>query len=281
MPAGISPHGGVPCQLIPGDRYNISAGVLLVFLLSTLKGSLAKRLLPSVVRWQLNAYTNWNIAFALLGAALRQRQWEPFLLTNSLAILIGFRTAMAQGLEDNLWKKFRAHNLDLPRWVFRVLDHLSHTAPVLWYVGRCWHGRRRVHPMNVVYCAVLCSYFAFRQQAKLDASDLYVPHSWRRAWFGIATGAVMAPSLVDSLIFKRWRRLAAILAVLMAPWCTTRFDPELRRKYNFEYAAQSTGAPAAAASGRRRNVRMAATPHDDGMLRISSDILSISAPPTA
>ena len=33
--------------------------------------------------------------------AMNQRQWEPFLLVNSLGIVSGFRTAFSQGLDEH------------------------------------------------------------------------------------------------------------------------------------------------------------------------------------
>ena len=38
--------------------------------------------------------------------------------------------------------------------------------------------------MNSVYALILSTWFAFRQSAQLDASDVYVPHPWQRAWLG-------------------------------------------------------------------------------------------------
>ena len=71
-----------------------------------------------------NQYTK---AAALLAA--QQQQWDPFLLVNSIGILLGFRTAFCQGLDDNMRKKIAGLGLPLPRWLFKILDHICHTVP--------------------------------------------------------------------------------------------------------------------------------------------------------
>ena len=101
-----------PYQLVPGDRYNLTLGVLAAFVLGTTKDL---KWLPDFARWQLNAYTNWNLVFILLGKLTNQKQWEPFLLVNSIGISLGFRTAFCQGLDDNMRKKIKGLGLDLPR----------------------------------------------------------------------------------------------------------------------------------------------------------------------
>ena len=88
-------------QLVPGDRYNITLGVLAAFALAGCK-DLPPRWTHRFVRWSLNAYTNWNLAFVLLRYALGQTQWDPFLLTNSVGIFLGFRTAFVQGIDENM-----------------------------------------------------------------------------------------------------------------------------------------------------------------------------------
>ena len=50
----------------------------------------------------MQAYTNWNLTFIALRLALRQQQWDPFLLCNSVGVFLGFRTAMTQGIDENL-----------------------------------------------------------------------------------------------------------------------------------------------------------------------------------
>ena len=151
--------------------------------------------------WQ-SAFTNWNLAFLLLRYALAQKQWEPFLLVNSIAIVSGFRTAFAQGLDENMRKKlepmFRAEfGLDMPRWLFIGLDHLVHSVPAAILLGSVLARRQRVHPMNSVYVLMLYTWFSFRQSATLDVSSVYVPHPWKRAWAGVLSALLITPSLVS------------------------------------------------------------------------------------
>ena len=192
-----------PFQLVPGDRYNLTLGVLAAFFLGTTKDL---DWLPPFVRWQANAYTNWNLFFILLGRLTNQRQWEPFLLVNSIGISLGFRTAFCQGLDDNMRKKIKGLGLDLPRNAFIVADHLCHTAPPVMLLASLLSRGQRVHPMNSVYALVLATWFSFRQSAQLDSSGVYVPHPWKRAWIAIAVGVLATPRLVNSLLSRQHAR---------------------------------------------------------------------------
>mmetsp|Transcript_119784 Transcript_119784/g.382346 ORF Transcript_119784/g.382346 Transcript_119784/m.382346 type:complete len:190 (+) Transcript_119784:177-746(+) len=116
----------MPFQLFPGDRYNVALGVLLLFALAGLKDF---ERLPSVVRWQMNAYTNWSLALLTLGIATGQKQWEPFLCANSIGLLVGYRTAMAQGLDGNLIKKFKSHGVIFLETSVRIVGpHVAHSS---------------------------------------------------------------------------------------------------------------------------------------------------------
>ena len=68
------------------DKYNLTLGVVAAALLACAKDQ--KNLSP-FHRWNLNAYTNWNLAFIALRVLASQQQWDPFLLTNSVGILVG------------------------------------------------------------------------------------------------------------------------------------------------------------------------------------------------
>ena len=98
-------HGGTsapPFALVPGDRFNISLGMLLGLLLALVKDSTK---LPKLVKWQLCTYTVWNWVFCIARFALKQRQWDPFLAVNSLGVCWGFRTGLTQALHHvrELW----------------------------------------------------------------------------------------------------------------------------------------------------------------------------------
>ena len=222
-----------PYQLVPGDKYNITLGTIAAFALAATKEMRLKGINP-FIQWSLNAYTNWNLAFLALRVLLQQQQWDQFLLVNSMGICLGFRTAFTQGLDENMRRKIKSLGFEMSRLEFVAADHLCHSVPILLLLSSVLIRRERVHPMNAVYALVLATWFSFRQSAQLDASSLYAPHPWRRAWLGICVG-VFAPSpLVDAALSgqRRWVTLIALL--MLVPYLTTKLDPGLRAKYGFE-----------------------------------------------
>lgn len=94
--------------------------------------------------------------------------------------------------------------------------------------------KQRIHPMNSIYAIILSTWFSFRQSAQLDASELYVPHPWKRAWAAIFCGVTLTPFLVDALIHRKNGKAALCVLALASPWLMAKLDPELRDKYNFE-----------------------------------------------
>jgi hypothetical protein len=142
------PEPSPPFQLVKGDKYNLTLGVLAAFVLATAKD---QAWLPTFWRWQLNAYTNWNLTFLALRVAAGQEQWDPFLLTNSMGVWLGFRTAFCQGLDENMRKKIAGMGLPMPRPLFLLADHLVHTAPPLVLLAALVHRRQRVPKINAVY----------------------------------------------------------------------------------------------------------------------------------
>ena len=109
-------------------------------------------------------------------ALMQQQQWDPFLLINSIGILLGFRTVLS-GFDDNMRRR-------LP-WVglataLKILDHICHTVPPA--VLASLVSRNQRVPRIAVYAMVLSTWSA-PPGARLDASDVYVPHPWKRvAW---------------------------------------------------------------------------------------------------
>ena len=179
-----------------------------------------------------------------------------FLLVNSVGIVCGFRTAFAQGLDDNMRIKFRGFGVNLPRWLFVALDHLCHSVPPALLLGAVLRRGDRVHPMNSVYALVLSTWFAFRQNSTLDASDIYVPHPWKRAWLGILVAVMTTPPLVDSLRTRNTRASLLYTLALCTPWLMSKLDPNLKRKYQFECMlanATSDAARRSEAAARRHN----------------------------
>lgn len=228
----------IPYQLIASDKANVTPGLILYGALVGIKHWEA---VPWFVRWQLNHYTNWNLLLILLGEILQQRQWSPFLFSNSMGVLIGFRTGMANGISMNLFQRINelgktAGLMPLTKAQFHFLDHINHTLPPVLLGVRLVRSRQRIPYITCVWCLVSAMFFAFRQQAKLDSSDSYVPHPWRRAWLGIVTGIFASPMLIDSFIRREAKKTLLILFLCILSWSTVRFDPSARKKYAFEYA---------------------------------------------
>lgn len=223
-------------QLVKGDPFNASLGLCAAFALAAAKSLAESEKVHPVLSWSLCAYTNWNLTFLALRVALDQHQWDPFLLCNSAGVLLGFRTAMAQGIADNMRRKIALLGLPLERWQFELADHVCHSLPPIFLLGALVRRKQRVPALTAIYALVLASWFAFRQQAKLDSSGIYVPHPWRRTWMAIATGMGVMPPLVDALIARRHGRSAALAGLLLLPWLSTYLDPNLRAKYDFEFA---------------------------------------------
>jgi len=226
-----------PFQLIAGDKFNLALGVLAAYVLAALKD--LPHLSP-LARFNAGAYTNWNLTFIVLRALLRQSQWDEFLCVNSVGIWLGFRTAFAQGLDENMRSKVASMGVRLPRPLFILADHTMHTLPPAILVSSLVRARRRVPCVNVVYALTLATWAAFRQHAQLDASDVYVPHPWRRAWLGILVGMVATPPMVDACIRRDARRATLIALVMSLPWLSTQLDPRLKQKYMFEFALAAT-----------------------------------------
>lgn len=246
-----------PYQLISGDRYNISLSILVAGALAAMKENAA---LHPLLRWQLSTFTIWNHAFILVRLLLDQKQWDPFLVVNSVAIFVCFRTGFAQGLDDNLRKKFGVFGVQLTRRQFLALDHVAHTLPAALLVAACVRRGLRVHPLNSVYALGLATWFSFRQGASLDASAIYVPHPWKRLWLAGTVSMVLTPSLVNALVARRHGRAALLAATLLLPYLTTKLDPDLKKKYAFEYALQLQQARRTGPRVRQRGGRVGDLP---------------------
>jgi hypothetical protein len=215
-----------PYQLIPGDRYNFALGVLVAFGLAGLKNlsedKLKKLGAPPFLKWNLNAYTTWNCALLTLRIILKQQQWDPFLLVNSMGIFLSFRTAFAQGLDENMRKKIHSLGFELSRLEFVLLDHLLHTLPPMLLLAALVQRGTRVHPMNALHVLALTSWFSFRQVASLDVQAVYMPHPFYRGLLAYLVGVFATPPLVDALIVRSRRRVLQWLIVMLIPYLTTK-----------------------------------------------------------
>ena len=97
---------------------------------STLTASKHICSLPDYIKWQLSAYTNWNVTLLLIRWLLNVDEWDPFLCVNSIGIWLGFRTSFNNGLDDNIRKKLKLLGLPLTRKQFVLGDFIVHTIPV-------------------------------------------------------------------------------------------------------------------------------------------------------
>lgn len=239
-------------QLVKGDPFNAALGLCAAFALASAKSLADSPKVHPVISWGFNAYTNWNLTFLALRVALDQHQWDPFLLCNSWGVLLGFRTAMTQGIAENMRRKIALLGLPLEKWQFEAADHACHTLPALLLLRLLVRRKQRVPMLTAIYAFVLASWFAFRQQAKLDSSGIYVPHPWRRAWAGIAAGMFVMPPLVNALIAEKRARSVALAGALLVPWLSAYLDPGLRSKYDWEFALTKLEAARVEAKSRQR-----------------------------
>ena len=258
-------------QLVAGDRHNFALGVLAAFGLAALKNLSEEKLerlgAPPFFKWNLNAYTTWNLAFLGLRILLQQQQWDPFLLVNSVGIFLGFRTAFAQGLDENMRKKIKGLGFELSRFEFVAADHLLHTLPPAVLLASLVRRRQRCHPMNSVHCLVLFSWFAFRQTAQIDIQSVYMPHPFYRGLLAIVVGAFASPPLVDALIDRSKGRVLLCALAMLVPYLTTKLDPDLWKKYNFAAAV----ARAQLLQAQQQAARTAKRKGASGLTRVNSE----------
>ena len=215
-----------PYQLVQGDRHNFSLGVLVAFGLAALKNLSEEKLkrlgAPPFFKWNLNAYTTWNVSIIALRVLLKQQQWDPFLLVNSMGIFWGFRTAFAQGLDENMRKKISGLGFELSRLEFVLADHLVHTLPPAVLLANLVRRRQRVAPMNCIHCVVLSSWFTFRQVAQLDVSEVYMPHPFYRGLLAFLVAVFTTPPLVDACIERSRGRILLCALALLLPYLSTK-----------------------------------------------------------
>ena len=215
---------------------NDKDGVTLAMIVAaTLAGSKHIGLLPEHIKWQLNAYTNWNVSMLLIRWLFNVEEWDTFLCVNSIGIYLGFRTSFANGLDDNIRKKIKSMGLDLSRKQFLFGDFIVHTLPAILTTATLVQNKKRIPRISLTYALTLSTWFVFSQVGKLDASDIYVPHPWKRGWFGVLTGMLAAPQLVDSLQSNKKGKLLLVILSMIIPYLTTSLDKELTKKYGFEY----------------------------------------------
>eukprot|EP00747_Dinoflagellata_sp_TGD_P098365 gnl/TRDRNA2_/TRDRNA2_167429_c0_seq1.p1 gnl/TRDRNA2_/TRDRNA2_167429_c0~~gnl/TRDRNA2_/TRDRNA2_167429_c0_seq1.p1 ORF type:complete len:274 (+),score=13.80 gnl/TRDRNA2_/TRDRNA2_167429_c0_seq1:74-895(+) len=230
-----------PWQLVQGDPFNLTLGGILMACLAA-----AKQIpgLPGFVQFHLNTYTVWNLLFILTRVLLRQQQWDPFLLCNSIGVLVGFRTAMVHGIDNNVIDKLRALGDPILhcRSRFVVADQLAHTLPALVLLVRQVRAGKSVPRANSAAAIMFGTWFTFRQGGKLDASDIYCPHPWRAAWSAIVLSSSATPPLVDALMKDDYRSAILCSFIMGFPWLVSRLNKDLKKQCDFEYALQKARA---------------------------------------
>ena len=189
-------------------------------------------ILPEHVRWQMSAYTNWNLSMLLTRYLLNVGAWDPFLCVNSVGIWLGFRTAFSQGLDENIRLKLYSMGMKMSRRQFVLADHCVHTLPAIGMVAHMVRKGKRIPSVAVTYAIVLLSWFVLREVGNLDGSKKYVPHPWKRGWLAFLVGTLSASSLVNAANARNYRRFVAHALVLLLPYLSTRLDPTVKDQYN-------------------------------------------------
>lgn len=214
------------------DAHNVTGAMVIAGLLACCKDV---RILPERIKWQLNAYTNWNLSLILARYVLDLQEWDGFLCVNSIGIFVGFRTAFAQGLDDNIRKKLTCMGLPLTRLQFKCADILVHTIPAIATTYNIVKRKRNIPFVTVTYAITLSTWFVFRQVGKLDASEMYVPHPWKRGWLGAFVGMALTPSFVNALHGRNTKKLLVCLLGFLLPYLSTKMDLALKNTYDFEF----------------------------------------------
>ena len=185
---------------------------------------LTHRLCPERISWHINTYTNWNVSFFVCRLLLNIRMWDPFIYVNSIAVFVSYRTAFALGLDDKIREKVNGmggHHMT--RREFVVADFCLHSLPVILSTYLVLYHKHKVSLSHSCYAIVLSLYFAFIQVGKLDAGDIYVPHSWKTGWTSFVLTAASAPTLMTSLQANEQWKTAATLLVISGPYIFIHF----------------------------------------------------------
>ena len=199
--------------ILKDDKDSVTLAMVVA---STLAASKHIGILPDYIKWQLSAYTNWNLILLVLRWMLDINEWDPFLCVNSIGIYLGFRTSFNNGLDDNIRKKLNMMGFCLSREQFVFGDFMVHTIPALLTTYTLVKKNKQIPIVSLTYALTLSTWFVFLQAGKLDASDIYVPHAWKRGWISVIIGMLMAPHLVNSIQHrKKYKFLCVILTMLL------------------------------------------------------------------
>ena len=220
---------------VEGDNHGVTAAMIVASSLACCKHI---GLLPKEIKWQLGAYTNWNLTMIVIRYLLSFKEWDPFLCVNSIGILFGFKTAFCQGLDENIRKKLNSMNFKhckLSRMQFVLADLFVHTVPAIVTTTYVIHNKIKIPSITVTYALTLSSWFAFSQAGNLDVSQIYVPHPWKRAWLAAVISMILTPKMIFYAQTKQFKKFLCVILGMTIPLLTTKLDPNLQKKYNFEF----------------------------------------------
>ena len=68
------------------------------------------------------------------------------------------------------------------------------------------------------------------QAGKMDLGDIYVPHDVSFAWVAVLFGQMLAPTVINNVIKRRWKRALVAFLVVMSPYLLKKIG--LRRIIN-------------------------------------------------
>ena len=238
--SGCRKKSAILSEMSLGETRSFSAAVFVALVLACCKDA---TILPRGLKWQMNAYTNWNLILIAIRVGFGIREWDPFLCVNSVGIFVAFKTAFSQGLDDNIRKKLSTLGLPLPRPAFVAGDFGVHFLPAASLLLFLSATGRRIPPISVTHSIFLSTWFAFRQCGKLDASDVYVPHPWVRGWVGAVMGMASAPLLTRALADRKASLLLFATTLCVLPYLSTRLDPSLKKWYGLDYLAAAAASP--------------------------------------
>jgi hypothetical protein len=161
--------------------------------------------------------------------------WDPFLCINSVGIFIGFHTAFANGLDNNLWNKLRYQGLQLSNLQMKLGDHLVHTLPAIFTTFVILKSGKKIPFITVLYTLLFGSLFSYSQCGKLDSSDSYIPHPWKRTWLAIIISTIVTQKAVNYTQDKKYKKAIVCTSTLALPYIVSKFDKKMKRNYTFEY----------------------------------------------
>ena len=126
--------------------------------------------------------------------------------------------------------------LHLTRTQFIAGDFAVHTLPAILTTYSLVKQKKAIPHISLTYALTLSTWFVFSQVEKLDASDIYVPHPWKRGWFAVITAMLASPHLEDSIQNHKKGKFLFVIISMLIPYLSTRLDKEVIKKYGFEYS---------------------------------------------